>query len=367
MNILRAWLKPPNLMLLLAWGIAGAYWFSLASDRYVSESKFVIQRTGVEGGGTLNISSLLGGAGMAASNDALMLKEYIGSTDLYEELDRRLGLRRHYSDPRRDIISRLPDNALKEEFYRHIDKKITVSYDDVSAVLSVSAEAYEPEMAQLIVKEIVGLSEAFINSVGYRLAREQVEFASLQLAETRRELEKASEEMLAFQNRHGVLSPELSTKSVNAIISKMQSDLAAARAELTSLQSYLSDSAQEVIAARAKVRALERQIRKENQKLVGVDSEKSDKLNALTAKFEKLKMEAKFRSDTYSSALNVFETARIEASHKLKHLVVIESPVLPEKARYPRRIYNMATFIVLSVMLFWIIKLGVATVKDHRD
>lgn len=367
MRILRWRLRPGTLMLLVVWAIAAGYWFGLASDRYLSEAKFVIQRTGAEAAGGVSVSPLLGGAGLAASNDALMLKEYIASSDLYEQLDERLGLRKHYSDPSRDALSRLVDNAPREEFYRYLDKKITVSYDDVSAILSVSAEAYTPTMAKQIVQAIVSLSESFINGVGYRLAREQVEFASLQLTETRKELEKASDEMLAFQNEHGMLSPELSAKSVNAIISKMQSELAAARANLTSLKSYLSDNAQEVIAARSKVRALERQIRKENQKLVGPDSKKNDKLNALNAKFEKLKMEAKFRSDTYSSALTVYEAARIEASHKLKHLVVIESPALPEEASYPRRFYNMATFIVLSTLLFWIVRLGIATVKDHRD
>jgi capsular polysaccharide transport system permease protein len=367
MKIGMAWMKPGTLLLILAWLLAASYWYGVASERYLSEAKFVVQRTGAEAGGSLSMSSLLGGAGLAASNDALMLKEYIASSDLYDQLDSRLGLRKHYSDPSRDYISRLLSDAPREEYYRYLDDKITVSYDDVSAVLSVSAEAYTPAMAQEIVEEIVHQSESFINGVGFRLAREQVEFASLQLVDTREGLEKATNEMLGFQNQHGMLSPEVNTKSVSEIISKMEAELATARAKLTSLKSYLSDSAQEVIAARAKVRALERQIRKENQKLVGAGSEKNDKLNALNAKFEKLKMEAKFRSDTYGSALTVFEAARIEASHKLKHLVVIESPALPEEAAYPRKLYDMVTFIVLSTLMFWIFRLGIATVKDHRD
>jgi len=355
-------------VLILSWAVAAAYWFGIASDRYRSEAKFVVQRTGSDAGSGLSISSLLGGAGLAAANDALMLKEYIASADLYDRLDETLSLRRHYSDRQWDPLSRLWSDAPREAFYRYLDRKIVVAYDDVSAVLSVSAEAYTPEMARKIVEEIVTLSENFINGVGYRLAKEQVDFASLQLTETRQGLERATQEILAFQNRHGVFSPEVNTKSVSEIIAKMEAELAAARAKLTSLKTYLSDNAQEVVAARARVGALEKQIRRENQKLVGRgDVSDDDKLNALIAKYEKLKMEAEFRADTYGSALTAFETARIEAGHKLKHLVLIASPPLPEEPAYPRKFYNIATFVALSTLLFWIVRLGIATVKDHRD
>ncbi len=327
----------------------------------------MVQRTGGEVASPTAISALLGGAGLAGASDALMLKEYIVSSNMYDKLDERLALREHYSDPKRDMLSRLRPSAPREEYYRYLDKKVTVSYDEASSILSVAAEAYTPKMAQQIVREIVDLSESFINHVGARLAREQVEFASLQLVETRKGLEQASKEVIEFQNRHGMLSPEVNTKSVSKIIAKMEADLAAARAKLGSLKSYLSDSAKEVIAARARVRALERQIEKENQRLVGVDENSDGKLNALNAEFEKLKMEAQFRADTYSSALTVLERARIEASHKLKHLVVIESPPLPEEAAYPRKVYDMVTFILLTTLLFWIFRLGLATVKDHRD
>ncbi len=357
------------ILLLISWLLGAAYWFVAASDRFVSEAKFVVQRSGGEGGSGFSVASLLGGGGAVASSDALMLKEYIKSVDIYELLDEELGLREHYSDSSRDPLSRLTSHAPREEYYRYMDEHISVAFDDVSAVISVSAEAYSPQMARQIVDYIVHQSESFINNVGYRLAREQVDFAALQLTETRRQLEDAKEAVLEFQNNNGVLSPEIKSKSVTSIISTLESELAAARTKLNSLTSYLSDSAQEVVAARAKVRALRAQIRRENSKLVGGSQGTSEgnKLNTLNAEFEKLKLEAQFRADTYGSALTVLETAKIEASHKLKHLVVIESPALPEEAMYPRKLYNMVTFIGITLLLYWIAKLGVATVRDHRD
>jgi capsular polysaccharide transport system permease protein len=355
--------------LMMSWSLAAGYWFLAASERYVSEAKFVVQRSGGEVSGGVSVASLLGGAGAVASQDALMLKEYIKSVDIYELLDQKLGLRAHFSDASRDLLSRLRQDAPREEFYRYMDDHITVEFDDVSAVISVSAEAYSPRMAREIVEYVVSMSESFINNVGYRLATEQVDFAALQLTETRRQLEDAKEAVLVFQNKNGVLSPEQKSLSVTTIISTLESELAAARTKLNSLTSYLSDSAQEVVAARAKVRALKAQIRRENSKLVGgvQGSKEGNKLNVLNAEFEKLKLEAEFRADTYGSALTVLEAAKIEASHKLKHLVVIESPALPEEPTYPRKLYNMVTFFAMTLLFYWIVKLGVATVRDHRD
>ena len=61
------------------------------------------------------------------------------------------------------------------------------------------------------------------------------------------------------------------------------------------------------------------------------------------------------------------ENARIEASRKLKSLVVIEPPSLPETAQYPRRLYNVVTLAVISLLLYGIARLVIATIREHQD
>lgn len=61
------------------------------------------------------------------------------------------------------------------------------------------------------------------------------------------------------------------------------------------------------------------------------------------------------------------ETARIDATRKLKSLVVVEPPVLPEIAEYPRRGYNLVTLFVVCCLLYGVVSLIVATIRDHQD
>jgi capsular polysaccharide transport system permease protein len=78
-------------------------------------------------------------------------------------------------------------------------------------------------------------------------------------------------------------------------------------------------------------------------------------------------MDLEFATDLYRSSLAALEGARVEASRKLKHLIVIESPSLPEEALYPRRLYSMTTLLVFLVLLYGIGRLTAATIKDHKD
>jgi capsular polysaccharide transport system permease protein len=51
----------------------------------------------------------------------------------------------------------------------------------------------------------------------------------------------------------------------------------------------------------------------------------------------------------------------------LKSLVVVESPAKAEMALYPQRLYNLATLLVIFVLVYGIARLVIATIQDHRD
>ncbi|HFF8929371.1 TPA: sugar transporter, partial [Escherichia coli] len=71
--------------------------------------------------------------------------------------------------------------------------------------------------------------------------------------------------------------------------------------------------------------------------------------------------------DLYKSGLISLEQARVEAYRKLKHLLVVSQPTLAEDAEYPRRIYNLLTTGVLLCLLYGLIVMGIATLREHQD
>ncbi|MCG2942404.1 capsule biosynthesis protein, partial [Escherichia coli] len=78
----------------------------------------------------------------------------------------------------------------------------------------------------------------------------------------------------------------------------------------------------QVVAIRSQISALQQQISSEKSKLT---SPSTAKLNRSVADFEALKAKVEFSSDLYKLSLASLEKARLEASRKLKKLVVVQT------------------------------------------
>jgi len=90
-------------------------------------------------------------------------------------------------------------------------------------------------------------------------------------------------------------------------------------------------------------------------------------LASLNIEFQSLLTQAAFAEDVYKASVAAFEQARLDASRKLKTIVVLEPPTLPDRAIYPRRLYNFATVLVLCGILLAIVRLVIATIREHQD
>ena len=71
--------------------------------------------------------------------------------------------------------------------------------------------------------------------------------------------------------------------------------------------------------------------------------------------------------DAYKIALGAVENARIDATRKLKSLVVVEPPSRPQTPEYPKRLYSLFTVFALSLLIYAITRLVLATIREHQD
>ena len=90
-------------------------------------------------------------------------------------------------------------------------------------------------------------------------------------------------------------------------------------------------------------------------------------LAVLALEFQGLKLQAQVAEDAYKAALAAVEAARLDATRRLSTLVIVEPPTLPESAQYPRRLYGMATVLACCLLLYAIVRLTVATIREHQD
>jgi capsular polysaccharide transport system permease protein len=341
------------------------YYSVIAVDHYVAESTVIIKSTAEpEVAGTAALGSLLFGATPVSQEDALQLRTYILSPDMLERLDKDLKLKEAFNKTGWDIFYRLPENPTRERFLRYYQARVIVDFDAQTAGLILHTEAFDAELAQLLNQRILAESEKFINEVSNRIAREQLDFANQEAERNRKRLDAALDNMLDYQNRHGVLDPLTQAEASNRIIQDMEAKQAQLEAELRNLQTYLNSETPQVVGAKNAIKSLQQQIASERAKLA---SPGSNKLNQLALKYLEIKAAAEFSSDIYKMSLEVLEKTRVEAARKIKSLVVISSPHRPEETEWRTTLLNLATIFFISILLYGLVNLAGAVIEDHRE
>jgi capsular polysaccharide transport system permease protein len=342
---------------------AAIYWGVIASDRYVSEANVIVDRTDLGGVQTMDFAGIF--SGTRGTDDLFFLRDHLLSVDMLEKLDAKLNLRSHYSDSKRDILSRMWfEDASIEFFHRHYLARVSIEVDSHAGVLRISCHAYSPEMAHSIVKLLVKEGEKFMNEMWHRIAREQVAFLEEQVAEINRRLMKARQALVDFQNANGIASPQRALETIGAIISRMEGQISELKGKREAMLGYLSPKAPDVTDINIQIAALEKQVALEKAQLA---SPAGQALNRTLEEYQRLEMEAGFVQTVYNTALGALEKGRIETTRTLKKVSTLQSPTIPHYPMEPRRIYNIFLFALSMVVLSGIIHLIAAIIREHKD
>ncbi|MCY7386613.1 MAG: hypothetical protein LH481_00875, partial [Burkholderiales bacterium] len=130
--------------------LAAIYFGLIASDVYISESRFVVrspQRQAPTGLGAL----FTGTAFSRSQDDTYSVHDFVLSRDALKELDDQLAVRKAYSSKDADFINRFPgldwDDSF-EAFHRYYRKHVTIDYDTVSSITILKVRAFTGEEAK---------------------------------------------------------------------------------------------------------------------------------------------------------------------------------------------------------------------------
>ncbi|WP_043761543.1 sugar transporter [Aeromonas taiwanensis] len=350
------------LWVLACFSIAVLYLGFIASDRYVSRAEVIIKQADQ----IKMLPDALSMLGIGGSNhqDVLLVQDYLKSWDLLAKLDKELALKSHYQSDKADYFSRLPDEVSREDFIEYYREHLTLHLDELSGVLTIELQTFEPEYGRQVVSLMLRESERFINKLGHQVALDQLAFVEKEVNRAYQRVQDEKAKVLAFQNSHQLISPESTSSARLGVVSQIEAELVNQQAELKQLSSYMRDTAPAVISVQARVDALTKQLQQEKAKLTGLDN---NAMNEVTAGYMDVQTQATLAMDLYKTGLISLEQARVEAYRKLKHLLVITQPTLAEDAEYPRRLYNLATIGVLLCLFYGLIVMGLATLREHQD
>jgi len=158
--------------------LAVVYFGAIASDVYVSESRFIVRSPEKAAGNGLGM--LFKATGFARAGDEIYAAhEFIGSRDALATLDRDGAFRRAYSGDAASLIDRfdpLGFDGSREALFRYYLGKVRVRHDTTSSITTLETRAFTPQDAERINRALLEQAEALVNRINNRGRRDLIAY-----------------------------------------------------------------------------------------------------------------------------------------------------------------------------------------------
>lgn len=274
------------------------YFGVIASDVYISESRYVVRSPKVAPQGGLG--SLLSTVGITSSDDeSYVIVNYMTSMDGMKYVNQSINLKDLFTSNSIDIFNRFASfywNDSYERLLQYFQKQIEIGVDPVSGVSTLRVRSYTPQSAQEINQQLLEGSDTLVNRLNEQSRQELIKFSSYEVDVAKANLEKADLALNSFRNQ-----------------------------------------------------------------------KKGDDVSHFIPTFQKLEIERQTAEKQLGSAIASLEQARVDAQRKRLFIERVVQPTLPDYPLEPKRIYGILSTILLSIIGWGILKLLVASVKEHHD
>ncbi|MEG3178432.1 hypothetical protein U1872_19495 [Sphingomonas sp. RB3P16] len=340
------------------------YFFFLASDVYISESRFVVRSP--DKPATSGLGVLLKSTGFTNGGDEVYAAEsFIQSRDALVALNKGDAFRKAYGDSHISFIDRFNGNGFNNSFealYRFYKGKVAIDHESAASITTLTVRAFSAQEAYRVNSQLLGMAETTVNHLNERGRQDLIHFASVEVDEAKDKARAAALALSAFRNREGVVDPEKQATAQLQMVSKLQDEIIAARSELLQLRSYTPQNPQiEVLATR--LQGLEREM--QNQVSMVAGGRKS--LSSTAAQYQRLALESQFSDKQLAAAMASLQDASNEARRKQAYLERIVEPSLPDEALEPRRIRGVLSTLLLGLVAWGIMTMLLAGVQEHKN
>ena len=345
--------------------LATAYYGLIASDVYVSESRFVVrspQRPAQSGLGAL----LQGTVFSRSQDDTYSVHDFVRSRDALRELEEKLQVRDAYSRGETDPISRFPGlewwDASFEAFHRFYQKQVQITYDSVSSISVLRVSAFSAEDAARINHALLEMGERLVNQMNLRSRQDLIEAAEAEVRLAEQRSKAAAAALSSFRADRGVFDPDRQGALQLQGVAKLREELLAAENQLAQVR-QVSPSNPQIASLSMRVEQLRAAVAAENSRVTGRDSG----LTAKSPAFDRLTLERTFADRQLGAALAALDSARSEAARKQLYLERLVQPNRPDRAVEPRRLRAVLTVFLLGLILWGVVSLVVAGVREHTE
>ena len=353
------------LTVLLPTAVSLGYFGWIASDVYISESRFVIRTPQRTQQPSLVGALLQGGAFNRSQDDAFTVHDYFLSRDALRELDDKLKLREVFSAEEVDPVNRFPGplgDASFESLFKYYGKRVAVEYDTASAITTLRVSSFTAKSALDVNASLLAMGEKLVNQINERGREDLIKFATAEVAEAEAKAKAAALAVASYRNQRGVFDPERQSALQLQQVSKLQDELIAAKLQLAQIQA-LSPQNPQIGNLKKRVDGLQEEMVTEMAKVAGGGN---NTFSNKAADFERLTLERAFADRQVASALTSLESARNEARRKQLYLERIVQPNLPDYALEPRRARSVLATFILGLVAFGVLSMLLSGMKEHQ-
>jgi capsular polysaccharide transport system permease protein len=346
--------------------LAVVYYGLIASDVYISESRFVVRSPQRQQSNSV-LGSILSGSGFARSqDDAFSVHDFVMSRDALRELDNKLQVSKAYSSSQVDFVSRFPGimggNSF-EELYKYYCKQVTVNHDSTSNITALTVRAFTADQAFAVNELLLTMSERLVNQINERGRQDLVKYAQAEVSEAEKKAKDAAVALASYRNQRSVFDPDRQSAIQLQQISKLQDELIASKMQLIQVRSLTPDNPQ-IPVLQKRVTGLQQEIDTEMSKVAGGGG------NSLTNKatdFERLNLERAFADRQLASAMTSLENAKNEARRKALYLERIVQPNQPDIPLEPYRLKSILATLFMGLISWGILSILISGIREHND
>ncbi|MFC3173274.1 Wzz/FepE/Etk N-terminal domain-containing protein [Novosphingobium bradum] len=341
--------------------VASGYYGLIASDRYISESRFVIKSPGQRQPQLSTLANLIQTSGLSAGQEqANEVMEYLRSRDALAALDKRIAFAKRYEPSSADAWSRFPgpfSSGTFEDLYKYYQRAVSANSDHETGVVVLSVWGFSPQDAQRVNGELLRLGEEMVNRLNDRAQSHGIEEGERRVALAEARVRKARLAMREYRNAAELLDPAKQAAGVLEVTNRLVSEQAGLRAQLEEMERVAPENPS-IPTLRARIATIGNQIALQSGRVAGTQGGIASKLG----QYENLLAEQEFSQQMLTAASASLEQARSEAQKQQFYLERVVEPNLPDEPQLPHRLRQILSVAGVSLCLYligWMLVVGI--------
>lgn len=356
------------LFVLLPTMIAALYYGLVASDIYISESRFVIKAPSQKQPQLSTLANLIQTTGLSAGQEQTNeVLDYLRSRGALSDLARYANVRAIFMSPNADLLSRYPGPFGKDRFenlYKFYGAMVDAGLDHDTGTAMLRVKAFSPEDAEVLNAKLLELSEALVNKLNDRAQRSGIAEAERRVGIAEGRLRRARVALGAYRNEAALLDPGKQAGGVLELSNRLVAEQASLRAQLATIE-RVAPRNPGIPALRDRIAAIGVQITSQNSRVTGGGGAIASKLG----QYENLAVEQEFATQMLTAASANLEQARAEAQKQQFYLERVVEPNRPDLPLLPRRLLQILVVFAVSAGLYligWMLIVGILEHSPDR-